>query len=306
MTLRTINPSTTSSVLTSITTCSYPSDHGIVGYEVHDYEKNIDYLPLKFIESASRISLCDLGYNFNSFFNLKSIFDDYKKKCYIMQHEDFAYSDYSKFFSGKNSILKPYSTIEEAFKNLEDLLKKDEESFIYLYFSDLDQLFHKQGINSRNGALLYNSFDSAIKKIYENEDIKDVTISIIADHGHLNMKKQIEIFDLYKYFTTNHFIDSRVISFSVKEELKEEFLDYFNKKYSNDLVLLTKEEIEEIKYFGPTKLSDKANSKIGDYIALVKNDYSYVLSYAFSTKFKGDHSGLTKEEIEIPLIVIKK
>ena len=78
-------------------------------------------------------------------------------------------------------------------------------------------------------------------------------------------------------------------------------------EFSEDVILLTKEEVEKINLFGREKFTKIAKDSLGEFVAIIVNDKFMVCDkiekddYMFT---KGNHSGLTQSETVIPLIVI--
>ena len=104
-------------------------------------------------------------------------------------------------------------------------------------------------------------------------------------------------------------LESRVVAFWVKDDKREEFEKLFNEKFSNEFLLLTKEEILNKKLLGNGEKHKKIDDFIGNYLALSISD-SIIRLQTFLADGKpvkkSTHCGLTKEEMEVPVIVIKK
>ena len=89
--------------------------------------------------------------------------------------------------------------------------------------------------------------------------------------------------------------------------MKEVFVNTFMNEFRNDVILLGKEEVEKYKLFGNEKISDNTLDCLGEYIAIVVNNKFLIcdkINMEDKLNTKGNHSGLTKEETTIPLIVI--
>ena len=89
----------------------------------------------------------------------------------------------------------------------------------------------------------------------------------------------------------------------VRDETASATITWFNQPYLKDKFNIG----EKYKIFGNTKLSKKAKENLGEYIGIVVNDKFMVcdkINIEDCLNTKGNHSGLTKKETTIPLIVI--
>lgn len=94
-------------------------------------------------------------------------------------------------------------------------------------------------------------------------------------------------------------------TFFVKKNKLREFEKEFHKDFDNKLFLFKKEEFIKRNMFGK-RMTKYANDSLGEYISLCKKGYAFYSDYKEDTSFpKGNHTGLTKEELMIPLIVLK-
>ena len=103
-------------------------------------------------------------------------------------------------------------------------------------------------------------------------------------------------------------LESRAIAFWVKEDKKQEFEKLFNKEFSEDFLLLSKEEVLKKHILGYGDKHKKIDDFIGDYLAIsISNSIIRLQTYLADGKpvKKSTHCGLTKEEMEVPLIVIE-
>ena len=143
------------------------------------------------------------------------------------------------------------------------------------------------------------------------EKLDEETIVIIsADHGHKDIEKVYTILDypeIQECLIIPPSLESRVIAFWVKEEMKSEFEQRFKKEFSDEFMLMTKDEFLNRNFLGYGEKHPKIDDFIGNYIALSTNGSIIRLeTYLADGKpvKKSTHCGLTKEEIEVPLIII--
>lgn len=306
--IKTVNPTSTACVLSSIASASYPSKHGIFGWWQYSKRHQLNYYPLLFMGRKTGISLKEKKISPKEIFPFNSIFDEFHTSVSIYQNREYVNSVFSKKFAGKNA--KSYGTysIRDAFKRVNEALKKQEEGFHYVYIDGLDLKSHMYGINSKEANDTIYEVEENVEKIArENEN---TTVIVIADHGQVMMTNMLYLnqkTDYTKYFYAMPSIDTRMISFFVKEECKQEFVDTFLQEFGKDVILLTKEEAKASCLFGGYEFSEAAENAIGEYIAIIVHDKFMVCDkVAMEDKLatKGNHSGITKYETTIPLIVV--
>lgn len=103
-------------------------------------------------------------------------------------------------------------------------------------------------------------------------------------------------------------LESRVVTFWVKEDKRKKFEELFNKEFSKEFLLLTKEDVLERHLLGFGNKHKKIDDFIGNYVALSISDSMIRLqTYLADGKpvKKSTHCGLSKEEMEVPLIIIE-
>ena len=95
--------------------------------------------------------------------------------------------------------------------------------------------------------------------------------------------------------------------FWVKEEKRKEFEEIFYEKFKNEFLLFTKEEFLEKNLLGIGKKHKKVDDFLGNYVAISIGSSIIKLGTNISKEKvnkKSTHCGFTKEEMEVPLIVI--
>ena len=304
----TVNPTSTACVLSSIASAKYPSEHGILGWWQYLRNKDISYCPLPFVERKTGINLKEKGIDTKDVFEFNSTLNALNTTVNISMPREIISSDFSKMFSGINSNTHGFYSIKEAFLNMSKKIKKNNSSFNYLYIDGLDETSHMYGTKSIEVQNIINEIEEGVKNLKkENEDL---TIIVTADHGQVDMVNMMYLNqnnDYTKFFYALPSIDTRMISFFVKEDCKKDFEDTFMKEFGQDVILLTKEEVDKFKLFGNESLSKNTLDSLGEYIAIVVNNKFMVcdtINLEDKINTKGNHSGLTKEETTIPLVVV--
>ena len=309
MRIKTVNPTSTAAVLTSLVSVSYPNEHGIYGWWDYNRDYKLNYYPLLLEERKTGEKLKDKNITTEDIFKFVSVFDKFKTKVNIYEKREIINSEYTKMFS-KNATRHGFYSVKECFekmaKNIND--EADEKTFNYVYIDGIDEASHQNGVDSVEVSRILEAVENGIKHLKEKVD--DVGIVLTADHGQVNMTSMLYLnkdMDFSKYFYALPSIDTRMISFFVKDECKKEFEEEFMKRFSEDVILLTKEEAKKYKLFGTDVYTKHADKSLGEYIAVVVNNKFMVCDKIMledSINTKGNHSGLTKEEITVPFVVI--
>ncbi len=300
----TVSPSSTGCVLTSLATATYPSEYGIIGWYNYNREHDISYYPLLFIDRKQNKSLKEFNIEVNDIFKINSKLNELNVKTTVLYPEYICDSVYSNYVAN-NNIRKSFITIEDAFNQIIEITKKDEKTFTYLYLPDIDNLEHNNGFNSEIVLNEIHNIENQLNRL-NNSDI--VTI-ITADHGQKNVNKDIVMdFKKYdKYFYAYPGIDFAMATYYVKKDMEEEFAEEFNKDYKDKMYLFETKEFIDSNVFGPDKNNQFILNNLGEYISICKSDAQFINSTEidkYYKKTKGNHSGLTKDEMIIPLIII--
>lgn len=306
----TVCPTTTGCVLSSIATAEYPSIHGMIGWYNYNSDRKIDYYTLLFKDRNSGKNLKELGINEEDIYVCESIMNKLKRKTIALFPQEIVNSDFSKFVLKKNR--KDYNTIEEAFKKVTNNIKEnlDIETFTYLYLPYVDSESHYNGVYSKEVKKVINEIEKELIKL-KSQEIRDLEIVIISDHGQIDVTYQDIIMDFEKYnkyFYALPGIDFGTATYYVRHDKTDEFLEEFKKDYKNRMYIFETDEFIKNNIFGRDKISQYMKSNLGEYISFCKKGAYFVNTIAdterYIGKIKGSHSGFSKEELTIPLIVI--
>lgn len=209
------------------------------------------------------------------------------------------YYDYSP--NGKKTDFKKLMPI---MKEVVSICNEPGKKYLYVYFSEPDSTMHQDGTKNAKVKRHLRKIANALK--YFEKHTKDTLAFVSADHGMMDVEqidfyKEKDLMDMFYAFPS---CDARTAFFFVKDEFKDVFPKEFNKRYGKYYKLYTKQEVLENQIFGTGIQSPKLLDLVGDYVAITDSKYYF----SFSTKhdlFKGHHAGIGKDEMTIPLIVVK-
>lgn len=303
-----VYPSTTTAALTTYYAGKPPYETGWIAWSQYfkEYGRAIDMLP--HTESYLKQSISNARINvFDKVVNYIPVFEQIEKASPNVR----AFEVMPKYSDRRSRRTISADNIDEIVENIEVLCDLPGENFIMAYSDKPDGLLHKFGTDSDEAKEYVLEAERKIKEL--EEKLSDDTILIIsADHGHKNIEKSYSLLEYPEIMECLYMpisLESRVVGFWVKENMKKEFEERFNNICGDDFWLMTTEEFLDKHFLGYGKKHPKIDEFLGNYVALsTSNSIIVVETFLVEGKpvKKSTHCGLTKEEMEVPVIVIKK
>lgn len=203
-------------------------------------------------------------------------------------------------------------TLDELIMNINDLCQAPNRKFILAYCDNPDSTLHKYGTTSEEAKNFILDAENKIQEMCNNFD-EDTLLIISADHGHKDIEKAYTLLDypeIQECLIMPAYLESRVLTFWVKENMRETFVERFNSVFENEFWLMTREEfLDKYHFLGYGEKHPKIDDFIGNYMAL-STAGSMIRLETFLAEGKpvkkSTHCGLTKDEMEVPVFVIKK
>ena len=301
-----VYPTTTTAALTTYYSGKPPYETGWIAWSQYfkEYGRALDMLSHK--ESYRGESIQGAKINvFDNIVKYTPIFEQIEQASPNVK----AYEIMPTYSDRRSKRTIKADSIDEIIENVEMLCENKDEKFILVYSDNPDGLLHKFGTTSREAEEFIEQTETKIKEMCEKLD-DDTIIIISADHGHKDIDKAYSILDypeIQECLIIPASLESRALAFWVKEDMKKQFEERFNNAFGEEFLLMTKEEFLEKHLLGYGEKHPKIDDFIGNYIALsTKGSIITLETYLADGKpvKKSTHCGLTKEEMEVPLIII--
>jgi len=309
-------PSTTSAAITSIISGKTPWEHGAIGWTLYfkEFAKNIDFLPNW--DSITTTTQDTDKYNITDFVGAKNIFSQISENSpdvqqYYFTHKELSQSSNTIHNAGSAKII-PYSKHHQLYDKINKLVqtKNSERKFIFAYSSSPDKIEHQKGVYGVDVEEHIRETDTALEALCSKLAGSNTTIMITADHGLIDVNKYSYVNEDEKLFDSlilPTFPEPRFISFFVKKHKMKQFEEAF-RKYENEFLLFDREEFIKHKLLGTGKMHPKIDDFVGDYLAIAISDSAmksiYLQNGKWEKEFLAHHSGLTEDEMLVPLIKI--
>ena len=307
MELQTVFPSTTSSAFTSLATATWPNRHSIIGWDMYLEEIDAVATILKFERRHDGRSLGKLGVREDQAYPATSLFGAIPGDLVSIVPEGIANTPYSDYWVGHKAT---YVTYENFFEGIDAAISSARASGVrkitYLYTVDVDYAAHEYGTNAPQTMGALRRLNSEIERLAKNLP-STARIVLTADHGHLDGQAHeiLPTDSLVEHLLHEPWGDAREMHFAVKPGREEEFEADFRGMYGAYAFLLTADEVENLELLGPGRFEEAVRRRLGTHLAISRgSDVFLYQSQSDSMKFIGYHSGLTPDEMLVPLIVV--
>ncbi len=320
-------PSTTAAHLTTLHTGQPVGEHGV--FEWIYYEKALDAIiaPLLFSFSgtAERDTLKPKGVKPQRILPTTTLYRSLKKRgvtSAILQHREYTPSTYSNImFAGATP--RGYRTLPEALVNLSLQVEASfAPAYFVLYHDRIDAISHEYGPTAPQTEAEIQVVLTILEQVFLKAmagSHKKVLCLLAADHGHVDTDPQTTIylnreprFSGIENFLRTDKAGKRLVPAGsprdfflyIKEGMMEEALGFLSSRLEGKAEVRRVADMMDEGYFGPVvsqSLRDRAGELVilpyaGEAVWWYEKDH-------FEQRFRGHHGGLTKAEMEIPLIM---
>ena len=285
-------PPTTVAATTSIDSGKYPVEHCWLGWDCYFKEIDENVTVFRNLKSGTEEPVADyfVAGKFCGYENMVSQIQTAGGQAY---------------YSSPHAYPNP-GDFDAVLERVEHLCKLDGKKYIYAYWNDPDYTMHRKGCFGKDSVEVLREIEKKVEVL--SEKLEDTLLLITADHGHIDGKNAciLDYPKLMECLVRMPSIEPRTLNLFVKDDYREQFVSEFKKEFGEKFLLLTKEEVRQKKLFGPGTEHPRFEEMLGDFLAVAIDDLSIFNTIEEKEMFMGVHAGMTKEEMEIPLIVVER
>ena len=302
---------TTTCAVTTFTTGVPPQQHGLTGWFMFLKELGIVSTTILFKPRIGGESFSKLDREMKEIFTEKAFTEKIKTNSYAIYHKNIINSDYTKATT-KNAKIIPYNSINDFTKQIEKTIKSSKKKkYIFAYWMDFDSTVHENGVDSKKASNHFKELDKKISLLNEKIKGTNTIIIVTADHGAVNTPKN-KIIKLEDHPQLNECLtlpicgEGRTAYCYVHPSKTEQFENYVKKKLEKYCWVYKSEDIIKNNFYGLFEPNKKLQDRIGDYVLIMKENYSFKDNIENKKSFLlANHGGVTKEEMLVPLIILK-
>ncbi|MCI0438284.1 MAG: alkaline phosphatase family protein [Chloroflexi bacterium] len=309
--LRTVFPSTTPVVATTLATGKWPSEHAVVGWETYVPEIDAAATIIRFQDRKSERPLSEMGLKPEQAYPVRSQMGRTPRDFLALLPESIVGSAYSNYWTGGKAQLGCKTLREAADAALQRVARAASQTFTYIYTSQVDFNAHACGVRHSRTRAQAREVNEELERLAERLP-RNARLVATADHGLLDAAREQareipHTDELLRCLRKEPSGDRRVMYFDVREDELSAFERLFSERFGERFVLVSTADAEQLELFGPGKLSAATRNRLGNLIAISRG--ADLLDYRWPDK-KDDgapkvshHSGLSPDEMLVPLIV---
>lgn len=321
-----IFPSATPPAANTLVSALSPLEHGLIEWylylqEVDSIVQSLPFTPV-FEEDKVKLKESPKGILFDE----KTIFQRLLEKN--IPSFTFCSRYYSKSFYNQTSFfgseVVSYETIADLLVSLREKMTQTlGKAYFYVYWPAVDHCSHDFGPNSSQVAaelsLLSYMMESEFIQKLDQKSALETGLVLTADHGQievnldktiyldemLNLKESFQISRLGKTILPTG--SGRDLYLHIKEEKLEEVQEVLKGKLKDWAEVITIDQALKIGLFGPGKIHHQFLNRVGNLLILPSKNNCVWYRYQPEDNINliGQHGGLSREEMVIPLITAK-
>lgn len=323
-------PSTTAAHVTAIHTGLPVGRSGV--FEWYYYEPQLDAViaPLlfSFAGDEDRETLADAGIDIRTIFprDVQTIYEALHAlgvQSYVFQPRSFAFSTPSRY-AARGATIAPYQTLAEGLVNLRQRVEAQAgPSYFFLYYPAFDALAHEYGPESPQASAELDMTLWLIERFLRQPlagRINNALLVITADHGQVAIDPATTIYlntdpafrGVERFLRTNRHGrplapagSARDMFLYIQPGLIDEAHRWLEERLAGRAVVARVADLIAEGYFGPLPVCAELPPRAGDLVILPVAGESvwWYEKDRFEQRFRGHHGGLTRAEVEIPLLL---
>ena len=303
-------PTTTAAAVTTLSTGATPAEHGVLSWHLHLHDLGLvgAVLPGKTLTGAP---LTRDDFNLRRYLGLPSYLSSVRTHKRLLSFGTLGRSAYSNAGTRWNGY-GAYKTLAGMEGHTVRFAREGGRGVAYVYWPLYDTLCHAKGVQAKETRLHLAAIDESLGRLASRLAGTGTLLLVTADHGVVDAPgpRRIDLAavpGLLDCLTLLPAGDARQVSCFVRPGRVERFHDVVARHLTEACVCITGEDLLESGLLGPGQRHPSLENRIGDYVLLARDDYAFRVT-ASLTKVrvhKGNHGGLSSDEVYVPLYALR-
>ena len=303
-------PATTAAVVTTLATGASPAEHAILGWHLHLPDLGMDGTILPFV-TRTDTPIAPPEFDLEKYLDLPAPLATIRGRRVLLSQGTISTS--------RTSMAQPWWTERHAFENLDGLLRQlrafarsPGRAYAYAYWPHYDSHCHEHGPDGRVPARHLAEIDAFLARAQNALAGTGTLLLVTADHGHMQTRAALNLAEIPGFYDTLATLpsgDARMVQCFVRPARAKDFLRLTRAApLRGNSVCVPLSEILRSGLLGPGKPHPALNNRLGDYTLFAAPGYAFLYPPALSTYTRakrGNHGGLSAEELDVPLFVVR-
>ena len=307
-------PSTTATAITTLSTGLTPIEHGIIGYILYFKEfgtvaNAIEMCPI----GGRRDMLLHMGLKPEKFLRGETIFQKLSSagiEAYSITHSRLVNTGFNRVIAQGAHQKGFYGLSDMCTTVLEIFREKKAPVFVSVYWGLVDTMGHRYGadgeIYQREAAMILRTLEEELLPRLD----EDVVMMVVSDHGQIPTSWEDEVWwsredEIYRFLKVLPTGEQRMMYLHGNDV--EGLREYLLNNYAERLSLFATTDAETRRLLGDGTPHPYVFDRMGDLILVARKRFSFNFKYTGQEQsLGGRHGGLSKEEMIVPLMIMKR
>lgn len=302
-------PSTTATCVTTFSTGLAPQQHAITGWFIYLKELGVVTAILPYVTREARVPI---KADARRFFDQSVLAERIQAGRYNILPDDLKESEVTRALARKGKLI-PYKGLQGYFREIKRVVSlRAKRKCIYAYWPEFDSLCHHYGTKSKEVASHFKKLDKGFASLLTALEGTDTTLIVTADHGFIDTpKSRLILVEKHPQLAETLALplcgESRLAYCYVYPKKAKQFEQYVKTHFKEYCNIYKSKDLIKRGCFGLFKPNPKLFERVGDYILIMKKDYTIKDFVPGEPRrvHKASHGGVSKEEMYVPLIVMQ-
>ncbi len=310
--LTSVFPSTTATVITSLSTGVPPRRHAITGWFtwLRELGSVAAVLPFRSRHGGSAPFSAG-GISPRDIVGAPPLTERLAVESHVISPNEIIDSDYSRAMTPA-CTRHGHRGLADLFGRLHELVAEGEERYIFAYWTEIDSLAHHEGANSVQAVERFRAFDAALAEFASAARGSGALLMVTADHGLidttpdriLRIEEHPPLADALALPLCG---EPRAAFCYLRPGRRAEFETYAVNELGHACELRHSQELVEEGWFGPGPTDPRLFDRIGDVALIMKENWVIRDRLLGEKPFSqvGVHGGLDAAEMYVPLAILE-
>lgn len=308
--ITTVFPSTTAAAVTTLSTGATPAEHGVLSWHLHLHDLGLvgAVLPGKTLTGTP---LASNDFNLRRYLGLPSYLSPVRRHKRLLSFGALGRSPYSKAGTRWNGY-GAYKTLRGMELQTVRFAREGGRGIAYVYWPRYDTLCHRKGVQARETRRHLAEIDASLGRLTSRLAGTGTLLLVTADQGVVDSPppKRIDLAAVPGLLDCLALLpagDGRQVSCFVRPGRVGRFRDVLARHLAEACVCITGEELLGSGLLGPGRPHPALRSRVGDYVLLARDDYAFQVAASLTKArvHKGNHGGLSSDEVYVPLYALR-